>query len=468
MQIKKNDLNKIFLLFLFAHLFAWTLIPSVSNNNLPLDTIEALAWGSNLSWGYNKHPPFSAWSTEVFYQIFGNQDWVYYFLSQIFVVSAFFIVFKFSEDFLKNKAHSLISVLLLEGIFFYNFTTPEFNVNVCQLPFWALTVYYCWKGLKQNDITSWLLFGLFAGLGILSKYLFIYLLVALDVFFIYLIINKKFSSNCFISLISFFIVLVPHLIWLVDNDYTTITYALHRTGIENSNFFINHISYPLIFLGKQIGILIPFFIMFLFIISKFKAKINLKDKKLIFLIAINIVPIILIFLTSLFMGVKIRTMWMTPFYLFMGVLFIYLFQRKIVLNKLKYFFSIFLILFIFSPIAYFYISITQTDKRTDYPGKKISQVVQEKWENNFTNKIKLVGGDEWHGGNLSYHLKSRPIWDNILEAKENTLLKDIEGGFVLVGNANILKNICSGEFLNVDINTGKVKTLGICMIGTKK
>ena len=468
MQIKKNDLNKIFLLFLFAHLFAWTLIPSVSNNNLPLDTIEALAWGSNLSWGYNKHPPFSAWSTEVFYQIFGNQDWVYYFLSQIFVVSAFFIVFKFSEDFLKNKTHSLISVLLLEGIFFYNFTTPEFNVNVCQLPFWALTVYYCWRGLKQNDITSWLLFGLFAGLGILSKYLFIYLLIALDVFFIYLIINKKFNFKCLISLISFFIVLLPHLIWLVDNDYTTIAYALHRTGIENSNFFINHISYPLIFLGKQIGILIPFFIMFFFIISKFKATINLKDKKLIFLIAINIVPIILIFLTSLFMGVKIRTMWMTPFYLFMGVLLIYLFQRKIVLNKLKYFFSIFLILFIFSPMAYLYISITQTDKRTDYPGKRISQVVQEKWENNFTNKIKLVGGDEWHGGNLSYHLKSRPIWDNILEAKENTSPKDIADGFVLVGNANILKNICSGEFLTVDINTGKVKTLGICMIGTKK
>ena len=119
-------------------------------------------------------------------------------------------------------------------------------------------------------------------------------------------------------------------------------------------------------------------------------------------------------------------------------------------------------------MAYFYISITQTDKRTDYPGKRISRVVQEKWENNFANKIKLVGGDEWHGGNLSYNLTSRPIWDNILEAKENTLLKDIEGGFVLVGNTNILKNICSGEFFTVDANTGKVKTLGICMIGTKK
>ena len=119
-------------------------------------------------------------------------------------------------------------------------------------------------------------------------------------------------------------------------------------------------------------------------------------------------------------------------------------------------------------MAYFYVSITQTDKRTDYPGKGISRIVQAKWENNFTNTIELVGGDEWHGGNLSYHLKSRPTWDNILEAKKNFTLKDINGGFVLVGNANILQDICSGEFLTVDINTSKVKTLGICMIGTKK
>jgi len=461
MKVKKTNINKTLVFFLFVHLIIWTLVPSISNNNLPLDTIEALAWGGSLDWGYSKHPPLSAWSVEVFYQIFGNQDWAYYFLSQLFVVSAFFIVFKFSEDFLKNKIHSLISILLLEGIFFYNFTTPEFNVNVCQLPFWALTVYYCWKGLKQDDITSWLLFGLFAGLGILSKYLFIYLLIALGVFFIYLIINKKLNFKWLISLIGFFIVLLPHLIWLVDNSYTTITYALHRTGIEDSNFFINHISYPSIFLGKQIGILIPFFVMFFFIVSKFKTKINFKDKKLIFLIVINIVPIILIFLTSLFMGVKIRTMWMTPFYLFMGVLFVYIFQKKIVLSRLKYLFSIFLILFISSPIIYFYISITQTNKRTDYPGKEISQIVQKKWESNFVNKIGLVGGDQWYGGNLSYHLKDRPVWDNILENTKISSLKNIEDGFVIIGDAVTLSKICSGIFV-------KIKTQGVCMIGKNK
>ena len=144
MLIKKKDVYKILITFLFSHLIIWTLVPSLSNENLPLDTIEALAWGSNLDWGYNKHPPVSAWAVKGLYQIFGNQDWSYYFISQLFVVLSFFIVFKFSEDFFKSKIHSLISIMLLEGIYFYNFTTPEFNVNVCQLPFWALTVYYCW------------------------------------------------------------------------------------------------------------------------------------------------------------------------------------------------------------------------------------------------------------------------------------------------------------------------------------
>ena len=38
-------------------------------------------------------------------------------------------------------------------------------------------------------------------------------------------------------------VLLPHLIWLIDNNYITITYAFHRTGFEDSNF-LDHIFYP--------------------------------------------------------------------------------------------------------------------------------------------------------------------------------------------------------------------------------
>ena len=390
MALNKKNLRNLFYIFLTTHLIIWTAIPSLTNNNLPLDTIEALAWGSNLDWGFNKHPPMSAFLAETFYKIFGAQDWAYYLLSQICVIISFFVVFKLAEDFFENKVYCLLSVLLLEGIYFYNFTTPEFNVNVCLMPFWALTVLYLWKGFKDNKIIDWVLVGLFAGFGFLSKYLFIYLGLAMDVFLIYMIYKKKIDYKCIFSLVPFLIVLLPHLIWLTENEYITITYGLHRTGTEDPNI-LNHIKHPLIFLGKQIGILIPFFVMLLFIVSRVKVKFNIKDKKLFFLICINIIPIFLMFLTSMFMGVKIRTMWMTPFYLFSGVLFIYIFKSKIVLSKMKYFLPIFLILFIFSPAAYLFVSISQTDKRTDYPGKRISEIVQKKWDNNFTNGSTKMG-----------------------------------------------------------------------------
>ena len=141
-MIAKKKIFNVFVIFLFLHLMIWTLVPTLSNLNLPLDTIEALAWGSSLDWGYNKHPPVSALAVEFMYLIFGSQDWAYYFLSQVFVIISFVYVWKFSNEFFNSKVLSLFSVLILEGIIFLNYTTPEFNVYVCQLPLRVLTVYY--------------------------------------------------------------------------------------------------------------------------------------------------------------------------------------------------------------------------------------------------------------------------------------------------------------------------------------
>ena len=81
------------------------------------------------------------------------------------------------------------------------------------------------------------------------------------------------------------------------------------------------------------------------------------------------------------------------------------------LKKLSNFISAFLILFIFSPFVYAYISITKTDKRTDYLGKEIAIKVQYAWNKDHKDSINVVLGDEWNAGNLSYHLKSRPVWE---------------------------------------------------------
>ena len=439
MAINKKNLLNIFYAFLIAHIIIWTLIPSLTNKNLPLDTIEALAWGSNLDWGFDKHPPMSAFIAEFFYKVFGSQDWAYYLLSQIFVITTFYIVFLISNEILRNKNLSIFSVLSLVGIYFYNFTTPEFNVNICQLPFWALTVLYSWKiyNNKKLNLKDSILLGVFAVAGFLSKYLFIYLLISIFFLFAYLILikkDRKFDFKYLISIEVFLILLFPHIIWLFQNDFKTILYAFDRTGINQSGA-LDHFKFPILFLLKQVGILIPFIFMVFLLIQKFKYKFNFKDKKLIFLIFINLMPLLLIFLTSLISGSKIRTMWMTPFYLFMGTFIIYVLQKQINFLKIKKFLVLFIALFLLSPLAYAYISLSKDNKRTDYPGKKISQKVQKKWDNDFTGEINVVLGDEWIAGNLSYHLKSRPMWEGKIDKnKLNAYNKFLCIDNICVGN----------------------------------
>ena len=439
MTINNKNINNVFYIFVIAHLIFWTLIPSLTNTNLPLDTIEALAWGSNLDWGFNKHPPMSAFFPEIFFQIFGSQDWAYYLLSQIFIVISFYYIFKFSKELLNNSLLALISVLLIESIYFYNFTTPEFNVNVCQLPFWTLTVYFSWKIYNEKEIkfSDCFFVGLFAAFGFLSKYLFIYLLISIEFLFFYLIFikkNRKFDFKYLITLEVFLVLLVPHLIWLNNNEFITITYGLARTGLEQS-VLLDHIKFPLIFLLKQIGILIPFFVLVWLLTKKIIIKINFKDKKLLFLLTINILPIFLMFLTSMLTGSKIRTMWMTPFYLFFGTLFVYIFQSYIEIKKLKQFVIGFIFLFFLSPLLYGYVSISKEDKRTDYPGKEIALKTQYAWDQQFETNINVVLGNEWNAGNLSYHLKSRPVWEGFVTRDKLDQLNDYM----------CLDNVCVGS-----------------------
>ena len=97
-----------------------------------------------------------------------------------------------------------------------------------------MAVYYCWKSIADKNIIDSILFGFFSALGFLTHYSFVFLLLALTIYYIYLIIKKKkiIELNLFLPIIIFLLILIPHLNWLFENNFSTISYALDRTGIE--------------------------------------------------------------------------------------------------------------------------------------------------------------------------------------------------------------------------------------------
>jgi len=406
-MIKPVKEKKIFYLLCLYHLIIWTILPYFSNKNLPLDVIEALAWGQDFDLGYNKHPPLSAWIPGLLFKIFGNKDWIYYLLSQVFILISFIFLWKLSSFFLSKKSHILLSILAIEGIAFYTFDTPQFNVNICQIPLWIGTIYFFFKSIKDNKITDWIFLGVFAALGFLTKYIFVYLLISLFFYLIFILTKKKKINFKFLyALLIFFLITAPHFKWLMQNDFTTLYYALKRGGLNEFNIY-NHLLNPIKFLINQITILLPFLLLIYFLIKKIKIRLPLNNEKFIFLLFSFLLPFLLILITSIITGSRIRTMWMIPFYSLIGIFFIFLYQDQINFKKIKNFIILLIIFLIVSPILYSLRSI-YSDSRTSYEGRKIASQIEREWKTISKDKISNVGFSEWYAGNLSYQLSNRP------------------------------------------------------------
>ncbi len=124
--------ERLFWSFLAVHLFAWTVVPATVQPNLPLDVIEGLAWGREWQWGYHKHPPLQAWLLELAARATGKAAWSAFLLSQLSITVCFWAVWRLARE-IVDPPGALLSVLLLEGVYYFNYTSPEFNPNVLQL-----------------------------------------------------------------------------------------------------------------------------------------------------------------------------------------------------------------------------------------------------------------------------------------------------------------------------------------------
>ena len=268
-----------------------------------------------------------------------------------------------------------------------------------------------------------------------------------------LIKDKKIKLNFLYALLTFFLIISPHFIWLTQNDFTTIYYALKRGGLNEVNIY-NHLLNPLKFLINQIIILLPFILLIYLLVKKIKIKLTLNNEKFIFLLFSFLLPFILILITSIITGSRIRTMWMIPFYSLIGIFFIFLYQDQINVKKLKNFIFLLIIFLVLSPILYSLRSI-YSDSRTGYEGKKIAIEIEKEWKNFSKEKIYHVGFSEWYAGNLSYHLNNRPkvfLEENNDFFKKPAVIiaKDVGVSLCNLKNVNI-KNIMYKKIDNHDV-----------------
>ena len=286
----------IILIFFCFRVFFWNWI----DLDLSFDEAQYYSWSNNLAWGYYSKPPMLSWVIKISTMICGNSELCIRMPSPfIHSLIAFFIgLAAYNFSFQVNKSIIFIAAfiwLLIPGV---SLSTGFISTDVPLLFFtslvlWLSSLVVTNKKSNRNNFYI-ILIGVFLAFGFLSKYAEIYLFIAI---FFALIFEKSIRNEfqeifdfkkIFLLFVTFFILIMPHLIWNLDNEFITVQHTVSNANlIGNWSGFINLFK----FFIEQFLVFGPIiFSLLLFILLKYNY-LSVNERYLIFL---TFTPIIII------------------------------------------------------------------------------------------------------------------------------------------------------------------------------
>lgn len=402
--------SRLFWTFAVAHLSLWTLVPTLVSPNAPLDVVEGYVWGHEWLLGTYKHPPMQAWWLEILTHLTSHAPWTHFFASQLAVIIAFWAVWQTGRRILTEQA-ALLAVLLLEGVVYYNFTSPEFNPNVLQLPFWALIGLFFHRAVKDDRGSDWVLLGLWSACGLYSKYSTVIILLILGLLLVVHPESRRrlIGKGPYLAVLTTFLLFLPHLVWLANNNFMPIHYMESRMHHLDSN--VEYIMRPLRFLISQILVTLPFILLLLALIGKKIFSPEKIERPLSFdesfLYAVTFGPLVLLLLMGL-SGARLHDMWGTPILGFLGIWAVKHFQNAISSRALRRFtfgwLSVFIVILAsYAGASVFYPYVTHQSQRIYFPGRALAKAVIGTWEQKYHVPLRYIIGDTWPAGNIAYY-----------------------------------------------------------------
>lgn len=405
-------LQKKYLLFLLISTLVWAIVPML-RHSLPLDTQEALVWGKYCLWGTTKHPPLSGWLAWSFYNLVGHTDKLFYAISPLCAFLGLLGIYKLAKCFLPPLS-ALMATAFQLGIIFYHFSAVEFNVNVISLALWPWTAYFFWQAYKKDKLKNWLLFGAFMALNILNKYVGSVLGMAL---FAFVLLNKKAwrlfkNPKAYLAGILCGVLLIPHLMWLYDNNFEMLNYIGKRNTAGKIKSVARHIIYPVKFLLAQILFALPAGLtFFLFARKTDKTRLPQNKEKEIFLLCMGIIPTAFWMVSSLISGNALKDMWNFPSLFAWGIVAFYFFPRGWTSTTCQKFAKVMLGWSLIFALGYAVQCLVSPSERFHSNCPQIVADLEKNYHEKTGKTLEYVGGSIWFSDMVALYGGAKPmIW----------------------------------------------------------
>ena len=232
MRIKEQNINKI-LIWLLAISAA---VRGILAAWMEFGNDEVYYWTYALypDWSHFDHPPMVGWVIQLFsLNLLLDSEFFIRLASVIFMTANTYIVFRIGKE-LKDALTGLYAALLYTASIYAFVITGIFIMPDTPLMlFWLLAF---WMAVKSEKNQFLIVFGLFAGLAMLSKYSGVFLWVGMGLYI--LIFNRKQLKNpyLYLSLLISALCCIPILYWNLKYNFISLSFHGSRVGGNVLNF----------------------------------------------------------------------------------------------------------------------------------------------------------------------------------------------------------------------------------------
>ncbi|MDR3232397.1 MAG: glycosyltransferase family 39 protein, partial [Planctomycetaceae bacterium] len=406
----------------------WIVLPALFLSGYRPDVIELQLIGKEWVLATRKHPMLPAWILEIL-NILTNRAFAAPFIaSQLCVLLTLWSVWKLGRTVLSEK-HALIGTLVMLPYWFFTIESIKYNQNLVLIAFWSLSVYLVFQALQTNRLFYWLMSGLSIGLAFHAKYTTIILVLTIIIYMIIRPSMRKYFWNgigFYCTALIAFLVFLPHLIWLYEDNFAIFNYLHNRHYVELTWF--NYFICPLHFFATQLLFLLPILIVLFPTVGyvwnwKFKEPEKNKEmecEKYIFFCIM--IPFGIHLIISCITRMSLLGDYGAVFWTFFGIWILLRFQSReipnLFLRTIKFLvfmevIGVFIFIFqsVFSPY------ITGTPRNFHYPMRELGASCNRIWDSRFLTPCPYITGDWFLAGNAAYTMKDRPTvhfyWDNI-------------------------------------------------------
>lgn len=400
-----------------VYMLVWTVFPLWLGSSFALDVVESLSWGREWQWGNYKHPPLAPIVLHVFYTLFGAAG--PYLLSQLCIAGTLWLVWRMGCR-LMPADRAAVGAALAMGVAYYTWPALEYNHNIAQMPVWAALGYCMLAALQDGRWWRWLLLGVVAGLGLLTKYSVGILLLCLGLYMVLTPMRRRLlTPGPWLAVLTMVAVFAPHLLWLHEVGWLPFVYASHRAenGADSSRLdalgflltqALNHLPMVLVVVAALWGARRSFR-------GALPARTpwRLHATEPAYLLAVALGPGLLVTAIGLLTGGRLRDMWGSPMWAFTGLLVVACIPAAwwtALRTRLLRGMAVWLALVTLLAATYLAYGAQWKHKpsRMDWPAQGLGANAYATWDRVAHCPLDVVAGDNWLAGLIATRSPSGP------------------------------------------------------------